>query len=249
MKIDLRMRRPFYMFLLLVCSTPFKELMIAGIFFIILGQLMVLLAYGTIKRNNELATSGLYALVRNPVYTGALITSFGYFILSGAGLAPAKFSFLPHVISVGDVYINPAVLFIAIYFFGGLIAHSLRRIKDEEQKLLGIFGDEYTAYQKKVPTRLIPYPPSFFRFRWLLLTYSMETALRNHVFSRMSKYGGLWLVLFIGKEIFLRNSERKDFYLIWKHPFFPIFIGILAALALFFILIKRIQNKFEYYHN
>ena len=77
-------------------------------------------------RENRLATTGLYALVRHPQYTGLFIGLFGEGVVHW-----------PTLFSVG--------LFPVIVLVYTLLARS------EEKRMLEQFGDEYRAYRRQVP--------------------------------------------------------------------------------------------------
>ena len=78
------------------------------------------------RQENKLVTGGLYALSRHPQYTGLFIALFGEGVVHW-----------PTLFSVG---LLPIIVF--IYY-----RLSLR----EEKNVIKQFGDEYLAYQKKVP--------------------------------------------------------------------------------------------------
>jgi methanethiol S-methyltransferase len=78
------------------------------------------------QKEKRLATRGLYALVRHPQYTGLFIGLFGEGIVHW----PTIFSL---------------ALFPVIVLVYGLLA------RREEQRVLAEFGDEYRAYQRRVP--------------------------------------------------------------------------------------------------
>jgi len=78
------------------------------------------------RRQNRLATTGLYGLVRHPQYTGLFIGLFGEGVVHW-----------PTLFSVG--------LFPAIVLAYGLLARS------EEKRVIEQFGDEYHTYQQQVP--------------------------------------------------------------------------------------------------
>lgn len=78
------------------------------------------------KEEKRLATSGLYALVRHPQYTGLFIGLFG----EGVVHWPTLFS---------------VALFPVIVLVYWLLARS------EEKRVLEEFGDEYRAYTQRVP--------------------------------------------------------------------------------------------------
>lgn len=76
--------------------------------------------------HKQLATTGLYSLVRHPQYTGLFIGLFGEGIVHW----PTLFS---------------VVLFPVIVLAYGLLARS------EEKRVVEEFGDKYRAYQQRVP--------------------------------------------------------------------------------------------------
>ena len=78
------------------------------------------------RQQNRLVTDGLYALVRHPQYTGLFLGLFGEGVV--------------HWPTVFSVAIFPVIV-LAYY----LLACS------EEKKVLAQFGDEYRAYQRRVP--------------------------------------------------------------------------------------------------
>lgn len=77
-------------------------------------------------RENRLATTGLYGLVRHPQYTGLFIGLFGEGVVHW-----------PTLFSVG--------LFPVIVLAYTLLARS------EEKRMIEQFGDEYCAYRRQVP--------------------------------------------------------------------------------------------------
>mgnify|MGYP003624220474 CR=1 FL=1 len=78
------------------------------------------------RQENRLVTDGLYSLVRHPQYTGLFIGIFGEGVVHW-----------PTLFSVG--------LFPVIVFAYVMLARS------EEKKVLEEFGEEYRAYQQRVP--------------------------------------------------------------------------------------------------
>lgn len=79
---------------------------------------------------NKLNTNGIYALVRNPMYTGC------WFIITGIGFMWHDYWSLPMILI--DWIIMTVVL-----------------INTEEKWLLDLYGEEYAAYKKRV-NRCIP---------------------------------------------------------------------------------------------
>lgn len=84
------------------------------------------------RQKNQLITTGLYRFVRHPQYTGLFISLFGEGIV--------------HWPTIFSVTIFPVI--VLAYFF---LARS------EERKVIEEFGDEYRAYQARVPM-FIPLP-------------------------------------------------------------------------------------------
>ena len=113
------------------------------------------LAAGVIKKDASLATSGVYALTRNPLYFGSSLLVAGFTIMS-ASWAGAVLLLLPFVL------IYPTVM--------------LR----EEAHLQNLFPDEFRAYKLKVPRffpRLTLRFPSSFSGAQYLANREYNTAL------------------------------------------------------------------------
>lgn len=86
-------------------------------------------SHPTMKENHELVTSGPYAYVRHPIYTGIILAALGYALVGSV---------------VG-----------AIGFVFALIVFGLR-IGREEKIMLGLFPDQYPGYQARTK-RLVPF--------------------------------------------------------------------------------------------
>lgn len=82
------------------------------------------------KENHQLIKSGIYGIIRHPIYSGLLML------------------FVGNAIIVGDYRGIIAVLIVFISFWYKLLK--------EEKILLSIFGNQYTEYKKKTKA-LIPY--------------------------------------------------------------------------------------------
>jgi len=84
----------------------------------------------TIKEGHELVTAGPYALVRHPIYSGALLINIG------------------SAIALGWIGGLVAIVLFAVVF--------VRKIRLEERMLGGHFGEKYAEYRKRT-NALIPF--------------------------------------------------------------------------------------------
>ena len=84
-----------------------------------------------IQERHALITTGPYKYIRNPSYTGALITFMGFGLGTGNWLSAA------------------------VFLCAGLLAYA-RRIRTEESMLLEQFGGEFEEYKKRT-WALIPF--------------------------------------------------------------------------------------------
>jgi len=116
--------------------SPFLSLPI-GILFFVSGCTLIgsaLYKFGTIpsvRKKSNLITSGVYRVVRHPIYSGTVIAVLGWTIL------------LKSIISI--LYFP---LLFLLYFLGIVV---------EERGLIEEYGDEYIEYKQKVTKRLVPF--------------------------------------------------------------------------------------------
>lgn len=99
-----------------------------------LGELIQLWCFASLKKEKVLACRGPYVLVRNPMYLGRYFIVLGVFLLLG---------------EPGLWAVAPYSLFYWFYMFN--------RVRREEAKLVGIFGADYEAYCRNV-NRFLPSP-------------------------------------------------------------------------------------------
>jgi protein-S-isoprenylcysteine O-methyltransferase Ste14 len=124
----------------LYLAAPTTVSILVGLPVAIVGAVFRGLAAGVIKKDATLATSGVYALTRNPLYFGTSLLVAGFAIMSASEIA-AVLLLLPFAL------IYPTVM--------------LR----EEAHLQNLFPNEFRAYKSKVP-RFFPrltlrFPRSF----------------------------------------------------------------------------------------
>ena len=122
-------------------ARPTLLTIMAGLVFVVIGEAARFWAAGHLIRKKELATSGPYAYVRDPLYFGRLFLLVGFCIMGG----PWCFALL--LVGLG------------VFFW----SYMPRKYKKEMAWLTDIFGEEYTRYAAQVHSlipRLTPYPDS-----------------------------------------------------------------------------------------
>lgn len=120
-----------------------KDRMLQPVWFVpgavltLFGEWLRLWAAGHLRKNKQLTSTGPYAYVKNPLYIGTLLITVGY-----SAMAMEKW-----IMVAGFVW-----------FF---IYYAPYKKKQENQKLIGSFGDAWIEYDKAVPDyfpRFSPYP-------------------------------------------------------------------------------------------
>lgn len=102
---------------------------------IAIGETIRIWAHGYLRKARQLATSGPYAYVRNPLYLGNFLIGLGFCLIIW----------------------HPIV--VAVFVIGFFIVYWLT-VKGEEQRLTFKFGDAYLDYFRSVPRflpSLVPY--------------------------------------------------------------------------------------------
>jgi protein-S-isoprenylcysteine O-methyltransferase Ste14 len=107
-------------------ATPTHESIAIGAAVAAIGLLVRAAASGELRKNRELATSGIYARTRNPLYLGSAILAAG-FVIAGHNLW--------------------AGLLIAVYF--SVFYYAVMR--NEEDDLRARFGVAFQQYSASVP--------------------------------------------------------------------------------------------------
>jgi len=123
-------RQGFGLLLLLVCAyftLPAGEnRILTGFVIAALGQIWRIYAAGVIYKNKRLATTGAYSLVRHPLYFGNFLILIGF------------------TISCGNWMVVALVLFFLLFYYPAAIRY-------EDNKLQGLFGEEWQAWGTKTP--------------------------------------------------------------------------------------------------
>lgn len=150
-------------------SEPSVESIEIGLSIAVLGLLLRGSAAGHLAKNRNLATSGPYSYIRNPLYVGTLIVAAGIVVACRNWMLAAIF----------------ALVFLLVY---------LPVIELEEQHLRKIFP-EYAAYAERVH-RLLPisrWPGEGVRFSWALYVKNEEyQALLGFLLAAAWIVGKLW---------------------------------------------------------
>lgn len=116
--------------IIVIFARPTPGTLAAGVALVVVGEAIRIWAAGCISKNRELACTGPFAYVRNPLYVGSLLIGIGYCVMSGLW-----WSFL---VMAGFYY---------WFYFGTIVS--------EEEHLRSVLGDAYERYTQAVP-RLIP---------------------------------------------------------------------------------------------
>jgi protein-S-isoprenylcysteine O-methyltransferase Ste14 len=136
-------------------ATPRVASILIGFPIAVLGAVFRALAAGVIKKDASLATSGIYAITRNPLYFGSSLLAAGFAIMSANVVAAA-------LLMVPFAWIYPMV------------------IRREEAHLEALFPDEFRLYKSKVPVfipRLTLQFPLSFALSQYLANREYNTAL------------------------------------------------------------------------
>ncbi len=125
----------FFLLLLTVVGRPASmgAVLLGGLLSVV-GIAIRFWAGGHVRKDKELATTGPYAYVRNPLYVGNVLIALGFCFLSGYGW--------------------PFLVFAALYAW--LYIPTLRK---EERTLEKLFGDEFRRYKREVRAMLPRWTP------------------------------------------------------------------------------------------
>ncbi|HEY2383859.1 MAG TPA: methyltransferase [Terriglobia bacterium] len=139
----------------LYLAAPTRVSVVMGLPLAVLGTIFRGLAAGVIRKDAALATSGVYALTRNPLYFGSACLTGGFAIMSASWIAAA-------LLLVPFLSIYPAV------------------IAREQAHLQALFPEEFQLYKSRVPV-FVPRPtlhfPRSFAFSQYLANREYNTAL------------------------------------------------------------------------
>ena len=163
-------------FCMLVTAWPTPLWLAVGAGIALLGGAIRFWASGSLEKDEVLARTGPYAIVRNPLYLGSILIATGFALANR----------------------NPIFICIAAVLLGLLYR---RTISKEERKLKASFGEEFEAYRREVPV-LFPVPWRLPKWRALWGGFSVRQALRNQegevIFGIAGLLGALAIPAFTG---------------------------------------------------
>jgi len=136
-------------------AMPSPPTFAAGLGLVLVGLAIRGWAAGHLQRNQELATSGPYAYLRDPLYLGRLLLLCGFGVIGNSPITYAVFAFA-----------------LLIFFLN----YMPRKLKKESQRLEHIFGAQYTEYHRAVRSlipRLRPYEKRSMK-RWQFAVFWSE---------------------------------------------------------------------------
>lgn len=101
--------------------------------------------------SHSLVTSGPYAIVRHPAYTGYFLMIFGPAVLcfDRGSLFAAS--------GLGRTFLGRAAGVVCLLHIAAVSVGMVGRTKQEDEMLREEFGEEWEAWAKRTPYRLIPY--------------------------------------------------------------------------------------------
>ena len=161
-------------------ADPSRSTIMAGALFVIIGEAARFWAAGHLIRKKELATSGPYAYVRDPLYFGRLFLIVGFCIMGGPWCS------LLMVVGLG------------IFFW----SYMPRKYKKEMAWLTDIFGEEYTRYAAQVHSlipRLTPYPDSAGR-PWSFKLFWNENREQYFLLIVLGVFAGMLLRMYLRQQ-------------------------------------------------
>lgn len=168
-KFFLKLRLPLGLILFLLFLPHIRPAwFLPGLIVSVLGELLQVWCFSTIKTHKEVTVSGPYMFVRNPMYIGRFFLIFGILMMAANAWL--------------------LIIFTVIYWF-----YMTNRVKREEKLLTELFGDDYRNYQNAVR----PYRPTFNQWRTgLLWSFNRESFLKNNAHINLAATAVIYLLLY-----------------------------------------------------
>jgi len=157
-KTFLKLRLPLGIVLLIIVALQLKPgWFLPGLLVSMIGEIVQVWCFSTIKTKKKLTVTGPYMFVRNPMYLGRFFQLFGIIMMTG----------------------NPwlMLIFMAVYYF-----YMVNRVRREEVVLIDLFGKDYQAYCRDVNR----YIPGLKRFDAKQLgSFDKESFRENHAMTNI----------------------------------------------------------------
>jgi len=141
---------------LVVFAKPTPLSLGLGLVIISLGEALRFWAAGHLQKNEVLTTTGPYAYMKHPLYSGTILISMGFCIMADS------------------IYI----LAVALLVFSFYYLPYKNKVEDDRMKKL--FGEAYLDYAEKVPDyipRLSPYGRSRGKWCWRVFIENSEEGI------------------------------------------------------------------------
>lgn len=131
--------------------------LLLGLMIAFSGVLLRQWAAGTIKKMDELAVTGPYAMMRHPLYVGSFLLAFGFLL--------AATTFWPFI------WLERTLLFWSLFWI--LIdSFYFPKLKKEEKQLAEKFGERYAQYSTKV-RRFLPRDLNLAQFNFQSFNFAL----------------------------------------------------------------------------
>lgn len=154
-----------------------------GLLIAFIGILIRQWAAGCVKKMDELATSGPYAMVRHPLYVGSFIAAVGLVFASSSFALKLSSPFLDRTLFYWAVL---WILFDSVY---------MPKILQEEENVRNRFPGTCDDYYQKVPRFL----PKEWKFNFS--TFELQVWKKNSEYASLLGYGIISLIL-IGRYLY-----------------------------------------------
>lgn len=103
------------------------------------------------KKDHQLVTTGPYAVVRHPAYTGTAIGTVGALLCHlGPGSWARECGWL-------DTSLGKAIAVVWAGYVSGIALMLLGRVSQEDEVLREQFPEQWATWAKRTPYRLIPF--------------------------------------------------------------------------------------------
>lgn len=169
-KTLLKLRVPIGIVLFALLITQLKKgWFFPGLIVSILGEVLQVWCFSTIKTKKQLTVGGPYMFMRNPMYIGRFFVIFGVILMTGSPW-----------IMIG---------FTVLYYF-----YMVNRVKREEVVLEKLFGEDYRQYCRDVH----PYLPGLKRFdKVALWSFNLESFQQNHALGNLLVTAAAYVILYL----------------------------------------------------